>query len=199
MFFNDDGTTIGMEENLKYRAAKELGYRAFLHACYSGLNIFEPTLLSEKVCEFSQTSTIEEAFKKIEYGKDLNILLYQDFVPYIYDAVLQKDRVAEDFINQVGIGFADCILDGIKYLGWETREIAFVLNGGSFKGKGYVLDKVIKNYFKSHPNIKLFQSKYEPVYGALMMSFEIHNNGVFPHISDEDALKFNLQRVLSVN
>ena len=40
----------------------------------------------------------------------------------LYEAMLLKDRVAEDFVNQTGKGFADCIREGIRELGWENRK-----------------------------------------------------------------------------
>jgi N-acetylglucosamine kinase-like BadF-type ATPase len=114
LFFDENRTPTSLTGNIKHQAARELGYRAFLHACFSARQILEPTILTEKICEFAQTSTIEEALKKTKNGQDINALSHQFFVPYIYDAVLQKDRVAEDFVNELGIRLAECIRTGIK-------------------------------------------------------------------------------------
>lgn len=196
IFFDENWTSTNLMGNIKHQAARELGYRAFLHACFSAINILEPTILTEKICEFAQTSTIEEALKKTKNGQDINALSHQFFVPYVYDAVLQKDRVAEDFVNEVGSGLAECIRTGIKDLGWENREIPLVLSGGSFKGKGYVLEKVIKDHLEDLTNLTLFQAEYEPVYGALLLAYDKYNNGITPQITKKDISKFKLKREL---
>jgi hypothetical protein len=102
--------------------------------------------------------------------------------------------VALDFVNQVGTGLAECIRAGIKDLGWENREIPFVLSGGSFKGNGHIMAKIIKDSLSDFPNLILFQAEYEPVYGALMLAYEKYNNGIVPELSNEDILKFKLKR-----
>jgi N-acetylglucosamine kinase-like BadF-type ATPase len=196
LFFDENRTSTSLTGNIKHQAARELGYRAFLHACFSALKILEPTILTEKICEFAQTSTIDEALKKTNNGKDINALSHQFFVPYVYDAVLQNDRVAEDFVNEVGSGLAECIRIGIKDLGWENRKIPLVLSGGSFKGKGYVLEKVIKDHLDDLTNLTLFQAEYEPVYGALLLAYDKYNNGIIPQITKKDILKFKLKREL---
>jgi N-acetylglucosamine kinase-like BadF-type ATPase len=196
MFFHENGASTNLKGNIKYQAARELGYRAFLHACFSAIKLLEPTILTEKICEFAQTSTLEEALKKTKNGQDINALSYQFFVPYVYDAVLKKDRVAEDFINEVGRGLAECIRIGIKDLGLENRETPLVLSGGSFKGNGYIMEKVIKDSLSDLPNLTLFQAEHEPVYGALMLAYEKYNNGIVPRVKDEDIAKFKLKREL---
>jgi len=196
MFFNEDGGSSNLGGNIKYQAARGLGYRAFLHACLSALGLFEPTILTESICEFAHTSTLEEALKLTNNGNDLNALSHQYFVPYVYEAAIKKDRVAEDFVNQTAVGFAECIRAGIKDLGWENREIPFVLNGGSFKGKGYIIEKIIKNSLVDLTNLNLFQAEYEPVYGVLMLAYEKYNNGIIPQLTNEDILKFKLKREL---
>lgn len=195
MFFDENGGSTSLEKNIKHQAARELGWRAFWHTCFSAVNWLEPTILTEKICEFAETSTVEEALTKTNHGRDTT-LLYQFFVPHVYEAAEKKDRVAVDFVNQVGLGFAECIRTGIKDFGWENREIPLVLNGGSFKGKGYVMEKVIKDSLADLPNLKLFQSEYEPVYGALILAYEKYNNGVIPQMTNEDISKLKLKRKL---
>ncbi|MDF2544065.1 MAG: gspK [Herbinix sp.] len=196
LFFDENGTATNLTGNIKHQAALELGYRGFLHACFSAMKILEPTILTESICEFAQTSTIDEALMKTKNGQDINALSHQFFVPYIYDAVLQKDRVAEDFVNEVGSGLAECIRSGIKNLGWENREVSLVLSGGSFKGKGFVLEKVIKDHLRDLTKLTLFQAEYEPVYGALMLTYEKYNNGIIPQITDQDIVRLQLKREL---
>jgi hypothetical protein len=96
----------------------------------------------------------------------------------------------------VGIGLAECIRTGIKNLGWENRKIPLVLSGGSFKGKGYVLEKVIKDHLDDLTNLTLFQAEYEPVYGALLLAYDKYNNGITPQITKKDISKFRLKREL---
>ncbi|MHB1155029.1 MAG: hypothetical protein ACYCWE_22040 [Eubacteriales bacterium] len=196
LLFDENRTPTNLMGNIKHQAARELGYRAFLHACFSARQILEPTILTEKICEFAQTSTIEEVLKKTNNGQDINALQHQFFVPYIYEAVLQKDRVAEDFVNEVGIGLAECIRSGIKELGWENREIPLVLSGGSFKGKGYVLEKVIKDHLDDLTNLKIFQAEYEPVLGALQLAYDKYNNATTPDITKKNIILFKLNRIL---
>ena len=195
MFFDENGGSTSVEKNIKYQAALELGWRAFWHACYSAINWLEPTILTEKICGFAETSTIEEALAKTNHGRN-TALSYQFFVPHVYEAAEKNDRVALDFVNQAGIGFAECIRAGIKDFGWENREIPLVLNGGSFKGKGCVMERIIKDSLLDLPNLKLFQAEYEPVYGALMLAYEKYNNGVIPKISSKDISKLKLKRKL---
>jgi len=196
MLFHENGDSTILTPNIKHQAARELGYRAFLHACFTAIKILEPTILTEKICEFAKTPTIEEALAKTKHGQDINALPYQFFVPYVYEAALNKDRVALDFVTQVGNGFAECIRTGIKDAGWENREILLVLSGGSFKGKGHVMEKVIKDSLADLQNLILFQAEYEPVYGALMLAYEKYNNGTVPQITSEDISKFKLKREL---
>lgn len=196
MLFGEGGFVTDLAGRIKHQAAKELGYRAFLHACLSAISILEPTILTENICEFARTATVEEALKKTKNGQDINALPYQYFVPYVYDAVLQKDRVAEDFVNQTGRAFAECIRGGIKDCGWENIEIPFVLSGGSFKGKGFVLEKAVTDNLRDLANLKLFQAEHEPVYGALLLAYEKYNNGIIPEITGEDKTKCKIKREL---
>lgn len=190
--FDENGKAFNLSGRINYQAALGLGYRAFLHACMSAQYLLEPTILSERICEFAQTPTIAEALKKTNNGWDVNALPYQHFVPFVYEAMLLKDRVAEDFVNQTGKGFADCIREGIRELGWENREVYFVMNGGSFKGKGFVLEKVIREYLSDLDNLILFQSEYEPVAGALLLSYD--NYGISPDY--HSFMRFKLRRNL---
>ena len=196
MFFHENGSSTDLSSKIKYQAARELGYRAFLHACFSSLKLLETTILTEKICEFAQTSTIEEALKNTKNGHDITALSHQFFVPYVYEAALKKDRVAEDFVNEVGIGLAKCIRVAIKDFGWENQEVPLVLNGGSFKGNGYIMEKIIKDNLIDFPNLQIIQAKCEPVYGALMLAYEKYNDGIIPKVKKEDIVKFEIKRIL---
>lgn len=197
MFFDDNGNPTDLAGKIKRQAARELGFRAFLHACFSALGCLEPTILSENICRFAQTSTLEEALKNTKNGQDINALPYQHFIPYIYDAAIKKDRVAQDFINEVGTGLAVCVREGIKNLGWENKPIPLILNGGAFKGNGYIMETIIKESLNDLLNITIHQAEYEPVYGALMLSYDKYNNGLFPKTSEDDINRLNLKRILS--
>lgn len=195
VLFAENHKSINLAEKIEKQANRELGFRAFFHACYSALQMLEPTILTEYICKFAETNSIKEALEKTNRGQDINALHYQHFVPFVYEAVLKKDRVAEDFINEVALNYTECIRTGIYEMQLEKTPFTLVLNGGAFKGNGYIMENLLRKHLSDLVNISIIQSEYEPVYGALMLAYEKYNN-FSPNIKKEDISKYNLKRDL---
>ena len=90
MFFDENGSSTSVEGKIKYQAARALGFRAFMHACYSAIDLLEPTMLTEHICEFAKTKTLEEALAKTNYGSDINSLPEQNAVFHIVIVILKS-------------------------------------------------------------------------------------------------------------
>ena len=197
-FFHENGSLTNLSDLIlwEYQTASTLGLRAFGRACAAALKYWEPTLLTENICEFTETSTLEEAFAKTDCGSDISAMQYQHFAPYVFAAAEKNDKVSIDLIREIGTGLAGYIRSGIKNLGWEDREVPFVLSGGALKGKGYILENVIRENLSGIPNLNLIRARYEPVYGALMLAYDEYHPETAPSVSSEDIQVFNLYREL---
>ena len=195
-FFTENGKAVIIGESVlpEFQSGSALGFRGFGRGLSSALGYYEPTLLSESVCEFAETSRIEEACKKTNYGLDRDALPYRLFSPHVLAAAQKNDKVAIELINDIGAGLATHIRAGIRALGLENQELPFVLSGGILKGQNNLLEKVIRNRLADITNLNFIRAECEPVFGALMLAYDKYGVSGTLNVTDEDLREFNLYR-----
>ena len=195
-FFHENGTCTNVSDAIlgEYQSGWALGHRAFERACASAIGFWESTALTENICVFAETKTLEEAFIKTDYGLNSDALSYHLFAPYVLSAAVKGDKVSIDIIDNIGCGLAGFVRAGIVQFGWYSRDIQLVLSGGVLKGGNGIMENVIREALTDIPNLTIFRAQYEPVYGALLLAYDEYNAGVDVKVSVEDVLRFNLKR-----
>lgn len=178
--------------------SREMLHRVF--RAYDGRG--EETILTEKVLEFFQETDFVSLAKKLYYGKiDRSKILL--LTPILFECAYQGDRVSVDIVKMIAKETALSAYAIMKRLSLVKEKVKVVLGGSIFKAKGPLLTDFIRAELHSfNPMAEIVLPKYEPVVGALLLSFDYHFGQVIPEVYKNiestvfENLKINREEIL---
>ncbi|MCX7795958.1 MAG: kinase [bacterium] len=160
--------------------SREILHRVF--RAYDGRG--EDTILSKKVLEFFQESDFVSLAKKLYYGKiDRSKMLL--LTPILFECAYQGDKVSVEIVKMIARETALSAYAIMKSLSLVKEKVKVVLGGSIFKAKGPLLTDFIRAELHSfNPIAEIVLPKYEPVVGALLLSFDYYFGQVVKEIYD---------------
>ncbi|MBC7319095.1 kinase [bacterium] len=158
--------------------SREILHRVF--RAYDGRG--EETILAEKVLEFFQENDFVSLAKKLYYGKiDRSKVLL--LTPILFECAYQGDRVSVEIVKMIARETALSAYAIMKRLSLQREKVKVVLGGSIFKAKGPLLTDFIKAELHSfNPNADIVLPRYEPVVGALLLSFDYCFGEIIPKV-----------------
>lgn len=171
--------------------SREILHRVF--RAYDGRG--EETILAEKVLKFFEEDDFVSLAKKLYYGKiDRSKILL--LTPILFECAYLGDKVSIEIVKKIAKETALSAWAIMKRLSLQREPVKVVLGGSIFKAKGPLLIDFIRAEIHSfNPNAEIILPRYEPVVGALLLSFYYHFGEITPEVYSniESTISENLK------
>lgn len=174
-----------------------LGGRVLQAVFDSEAGLCGPTMLTQRVLSYMNCSSVDDMlFKHVTCGLGAEKILRLPLV--LEEAVLEGDLVARNVLAGFGRDIARYVVAGLKRFDMQDTEAEVVLSGSIFKCRApELIDAVKKVILGSAPHVKIVESVYEPVIGAVLMALdclkEADSIRIQEHI-ERDAKRFHMVR-----
>jgi N-acetylglucosamine kinase-like BadF-type ATPase len=157
------------------QGAQELGRKTVRAVYRAHLGVESPTSLSPRVLDFFGKQSVEDLlylFTARSKPHPDGILVAQ-LVRILLDEASNGDALAQRIVYSHGAALGDYALAAAQQVKIKNTSFPLVLAGGVFRHSGQLLaDALIERVLGTSPQARPIFSRFEPVIGALLLSYE---------------------------
>lgn len=178
------GYIVGDEGSAYY-----LGRRALTAVLWAYDGRGEPTILTEKVLEKLEISSVDEIVKKV-YVEKMTVREMARLAPLVTEAAKNGDKVAKKIIDDAAYNLALHVIALARRLNMEDEQpIKVAPVGGVFRAGDIILNP-FKKYIEKHYKVEIIKPAFPPAVGALLLSY------MFSQVEITDALIENIAKTV---
>jgi N-acetylglucosamine kinase-like BadF-type ATPase len=155
------------------QGSHHLGQKALRAIYQAELGIAPATTLTGRILTFFELSTVEEVLHRQTAREQRPPGHFEGLARILLDEGEAGDAVARQIIEQHGASLGDYALAAARHVGIESSPYTLVLTGGVLRHPSLPLREAIVNRVRTaSPGAQAVTSQFEPVVGALLLSFE---------------------------
>ncbi len=160
-------------QSVSQSGARHLANDALEAVYRAELGITKTTLLTEKILELYQLSTVDELLYKQNSMHTKPVQVHEGkIVRCLLNVAAQQDTIALEILKQHAKRLVDLAIVAVKKVNLVS-PFNLVLSGGVLKHPSSVFKDLITNYFlAAYPTATILHSQREPVLGALLFALE---------------------------
>lgn len=157
--------------DLQDQGSEGLGARAFREAFQSHMCSKTPTTLGRRLMEHFEIEDMDLlmlSFYRNQLPKPL-----KDVAQIVFEEAAHNEPAALEVIYAFGKSISQYVIGAVRRFHVPPEEFRVILTGGVFKNENPLLcETVCSQIHRVYANIKIEQSFYEPIIGAVLLSLD---------------------------
>lgn len=157
--------------DLNDQGSEGIGARAFRNVFQSHMQYKSPTTLAKRLMEYYEFEEMDKlmlAFYRNQLPKPL-----KNAAQIVFEEAAHNEPAALESIYSFGKSISQYVIGAVRRFRVEPKEFKVILTGGVFKNENPLLyETVCSQIHRVYANIKIEQSYYEPIIGALLLALD---------------------------
>lgn len=157
--------------DLQDQGSEGLGARAFRAAFQSHMHYIPHTTLADRLMQHFEITDMDELMLKF-YRNQLPKPL-KDVAQIVFEEAAHNEPEALECIYRFGKSISQYVIGAVQRFDVDPAGFQVILTGGVFKNENPLLyETVCSQIHRAYANIKIEQSFYEPIVGAVLLALD---------------------------